>query len=74
MTTPVIITDATEWERCNLCFGRGYRPSPRKHGGGFSARNCSRCGGRAEVPVESRNTVPAAHRVPANGLSGDSSC
>lgn len=44
-------------ERCNLCFGRGYKPEPRKRG--FYARTCKRCDGKGSVPNGQRN--PEAH-------------
>ena len=41
--------------RCNLCFGRGYRPEQRRSRKGFYARTCSRCGGCGSVPEGKRN-------------------
>lgn len=41
-------------EQCRACFGRGYKPEPRRrsgrnpHGIGFYARTCPSCGGRGE--------------------------
>ena len=38
-------------DRCDLCFGRGYRPEVRKSGRGLYLRTCRRCGGRGFVPA-----------------------
>lgn len=59
----MILTSETQYERCELCFGRGYRPEAHKgNRGGFYARNCSRCDGRGEVPVGTRNAVLRTHQ------------
>lgn len=55
----------TEWEQCNLCFGRGYR-------GGGKLPTCRRCEGRGEVRVGSNNRDPwgwdpVARKVTFNG-------
>lgn len=39
-------------EQCPTCYGRGYKPEPRKGGGpGFYARNCARCSGSGQIDV-----------------------
>lgn len=53
---PAVVTPDTPMERCELCFGRGYR-------GGGQLPTCSRCGGRGEVPVGTRNPSPYARRT-----------
>jgi DnaJ-class molecular chaperone len=42
-------------ERCNLCWGRGYRPEARKSGRGLYLRTCRRCGGSGSVQIGTRN-------------------
>lgn len=42
-------------ERCNLCFGRGYRPEVRRSGRGIYLRACQRCCGTGSVEAGSRN-------------------
>lgn len=39
-------------EQCPTCYGRGYKPEPRKGGKpGFYARTCSRCRGSGQIDI-----------------------
>jgi DnaJ-class molecular chaperone len=38
-----------ETGRCKRCFGRGFKPEPRKSGRGIYLRTCARCGGCGDV-------------------------
>ncbi len=55
-----------EHEQCNLCSGTGIRIK-WKTGytvDGSRVRECSRCGGRCQVPAGSKNPIPRKHTNP----------
>jgi len=40
--------------RCPCCYGRGYKPEPRRSGRGFYARTCRSCGGQGQRPPRTK--------------------